>query len=64
MGSDHKPVFGIFRAEVRIIDPVKKAMMSRMLLESVTSTEHGQTLVDKLKETPLPQALGGSTRES
>lgn len=63
MGSDHKPVFGIFRAEVRIVDPVKKAVMSQMLLERVTSTEDGQTLVDKLKETPLSKALGESTRE-
>ena len=61
MGSDHKPVFGIFRAEVRIVDPVKKAVMSQMLLETVTSTEDGQSLVDKLKETPLSKALGEST---
>lgn len=57
-GSDHKPVFAIFRAEVRIIDPVKKAMMSRMLLESVNSSDHGELLVDKLKETILPKTLG------
>jgi len=58
-GSDHKPVFAIFRAEVRIVDPVKKAVMSRMLLESVKSIDHGELLVDKLKATPLPKALGG-----
>ena len=62
MGSDHKPVFGIFRAEVRIVDPVKKAVMSRMLLERVMSTEDGQSLMDKLKETPLSRTMGESTR--
>lgn len=58
--SKHRTtVFAIFRAEVRIVDPVKKAVMSRMLLESVKSIDHGELLVDKLKATPLPKALGG-----
>jgi hypothetical protein len=51
-------VFGIFRAEVRIIDPVKKAVVSRMLLESVVSTEPGELLADKLKEMTLPKTVG------
>ncbi|KAJ7284044.1 inositol polyphosphate phosphatase [Mycena rebaudengoi] len=33
-GSDHKPVFGIFRAAIRTIDVAKRAVLSRMLLQS------------------------------
>ncbi|KAI0677390.1 DNase I-like protein [Trametes maxima] len=47
-GSDHRPVFAIFRAEVRIIDHVKRAALSKLLLESVTSTAPGEKLDEKL----------------
>ncbi|KAG2013815.1 phosphatidylinositol phosphate phosphatase [Coprinopsis cinerea AmutBmut pab1-1] len=57
-GSDHKPVFAIFRAEVRIVDPVKKAMMSQLLLESVASTRPGEKLDEKLKTAVLPKFIG------
>ncbi|KAH6915044.1 phosphatidylinositol phosphate phosphatase [Coprinopsis sp. MPI-PUGE-AT-0042] len=57
-GSDHKPVFAIFRAEVRIIDSVKKAVLSQLLLESVASTQPGEKLDEKLKSTVLPKILG------
>lgn len=57
-GSDHKPVFAIFRAEVRIIDSVKKAVLSQLLLESVASTQPGEKLDEKLKSTVLPKLLG------
>ncbi|KAI0375801.1 inositol polyphosphate phosphatase [Pilatotrama ljubarskyi] len=46
--SDHRPVFAIFRAEVRIIDHVKRAALSKLLLESVTSTAPGEKLDEKL----------------
>ena len=42
------------RAEVRIIDPLKKANLSRMLLESVTSTAPGERLDEKLAALALP----------
>ncbi|TFK28875.1 phosphatidylinositol phosphate phosphatase [Coprinopsis marcescibilis] len=57
-GSDHKPVFAIFRAEVRIIDPVKKAVLSQVLLESVASTQPGETLDEKLRKAVLPKLVG------
>lgn len=41
-------VFAIFRAEVRIIDHVKRAALSKLLLESVTSTAPGEKLDEKL----------------
>ncbi|KAF7964976.1 hypothetical protein HWV62_1280, partial [Athelia sp. TMB] len=53
-GSDHRPVFALMRAEVRIIDPLKKANLSRMLLESVTSTAPGERLDEKLAALALP----------
>ena len=41
-------VFAIFRAEVRIIDHVKRASLSRLLLDNVTSTAPGEKLDEKL----------------
>lgn len=46
--SDHRPVFAIFRAEIRVIDHVKRAALSRLLLENVTSTAPGEKLDEKL----------------
>lgn len=42
------------RAEVRIIDPLKKTNLARMLLESVTSTVPGERLDEKLAALALP----------
>jgi hypothetical protein len=70
-GSDHKPglkrtrfsftsvnfdaVFAIYDAEVRIIDRVKKAALSQMLLESIiTFTEPGEMLDKKFANLVLP----------
>ncbi|KAF9534756.1 inositol polyphosphate phosphatase [Crepidotus variabilis] len=57
-GSDHKPVFAIFRAEIRVVDPVKKAALSRILLENVVSTEPGEVLDEKLARLTLPTETG------
>ncbi|KIY47483.1 DNase I-like protein [Fistulina hepatica ATCC 64428] len=48
MGSDHRPVFAIFRAAVRIIDAAKRTTLSKSLLDTVTSTASGEKLDDKL----------------
>ncbi|KAF9076927.1 inositol polyphosphate phosphatase [Rhodocollybia butyracea] len=53
-GSDHKPVFAVFRPNIRIIDPVKKAALSRLLLSSVLHTAPGEKLDDKLASMVLP----------
>ncbi|KAJ6628885.1 DNase I-like protein [Mycena sp. CBHHK59/15] len=53
-GSDHKPVFAIFRAAVRIIDVAKRAALSQMLLQSVVTTAPGEKLDDKLAALALP----------
>ncbi|PPR04035.1 hypothetical protein CVT24_010610 [Panaeolus cyanescens] len=58
-GSDHKPVFAIFRVEVRIIDPVKKAALSRILMENVISTGPGEKLDEKLANLTLPEDIDG-----
>ena len=47
-------VFATYRANVRIIDPVKKAALSRMLLEGVVSTQPGEKLDEKLANLSLP----------
>ncbi|KAI0346811.1 inositol polyphosphate phosphatase [Trametopsis cervina] len=47
-GSDHRPVFAIFRAEIRVIDHAKRASLSRLLLDNVTSTAPGEKLDEKL----------------
>ncbi|KZT13014.1 DNase I-like protein [Laetiporus sulphureus 93-53] len=46
--SDHRPVFSLFRAGIRIIDHVKRETLSRLLLENVTSTVPGEKLEEKL----------------
>ncbi|KAJ7180325.1 inositol polyphosphate phosphatase [Mycena crocata] len=57
-GSDHKPVFGIFRAAIRIIDVAKRTALSQLLLKSVTSTAPGEKLDDKLAALALPTTFG------
>lgn len=47
-------VFAIFRAEVRIIDAVKRAALSHLLLENITSTAPGEKLDEKLAGLFLP----------
>ncbi|KAF8639783.1 hypothetical protein AX17_001043 [Amanita inopinata Kibby_2008] len=63
-GSDHRPVYAIFRAEVRTIDALKRANLARLLLDTVTSAKLAGQLSDQLilmslKATPdtiqLPQ---------
>ncbi|KAH7930711.1 DNase I-like protein [Leucogyrophana mollusca] len=56
-GSDHRPVFALFRAEVRIIDVVKRAALSRLLMESTLSTSPGEKLDEKLAALMLPTHL-------
>ncbi|KAJ7498702.1 SacI homology domain-containing protein [Mycena latifolia] len=57
-GSDHKPVFGIFRAAVRIIDVAKRTALSQLLLRSVITTAPGEKLDDKLAALALPATFG------
>ncbi|KIK67838.1 hypothetical protein GYMLUDRAFT_68857 [Collybiopsis luxurians FD-317 M1] len=54
-GSDHKPVFAIFRPNVRIIDTVKRAALSRLLFDNVLHTAPGEKLDDKLATMTLPE---------
>jgi len=53
-GSDHRPVFASFRADVRIIDGVKRAALSRLLLESMSSTAPDGKLDEQLVSLALP----------
>jgi hypothetical protein len=53
-GSDHRPVFALFRSEVRIIDIVKRAALSRLLLENTLSATPGEKLDEKLASLVLP----------
>lgn len=41
-------MFAIFRAEVRVIDHTKRANLSHLLLDNVTSTAPGERLEEKL----------------
>lgn len=47
-------VFSLFRADVRIIDTVKRAALSKLLHESVVSTAPGEKLDEKLAAMTLP----------
>jgi synaptojanin len=42
------PVYAAFRATVHVIDHEKKAVLGRLLAESVASTAPGETLDEKL----------------
>ncbi|KXN89554.1 Inositol-1,4,5-trisphosphate 5-phosphatase 1 [Leucoagaricus sp. SymC.cos] len=57
-GSDHKPVFGIFRADIRVVDTVKKAALSQLLLENIVSTQPNENLDEKLAGVALPDSVG------
>jgi len=52
------PVFVIFRPNIRIIDQVKKATLSRLLLDTVIHTAPGEKLDDKLASMLLPDDFG------
>jgi len=47
-GSDHRPVFALFRAMVWIVDQAKRDGLARLLLENVTSTSADEKLDEKL----------------
>ncbi|KAI9574632.1 phosphatidylinositol phosphate phosphatase [Boletus coccyginus] len=53
-GSDHRPVFALFRTEVRIIDTVKRATLSRLLLETTLAAVPGEMLEEKIAALALP----------
>ncbi|KAF8631620.1 hypothetical protein AX15_002362 [Amanita polypyramis BW_CC] len=55
-GSDHRPVNAIFRAEIRVIDAVKRTNLFQLLLASVSLTEPGGNLVNQLALMSLPSA--------
>lgn len=57
MGVNLSAVFAIFRSEVRIIDVVKRATLSRLLLEGVMSAEPGEKLEEKLAAVVLPKDM-------
>jgi hypothetical protein len=46
--SDHRPVYALFRASVRIVDIAKRTALSQQLLRNVTSTAPGEKLEEKL----------------
>ncbi|THH12240.1 hypothetical protein EW145_g127 [Phellinidium pouzarii] len=65
MGSDHRPVFAIFRAEVRVVDAAKRNALHHLLLDSVLSTGPDEKLDEKLammtlsddpEDLPLPSS--------
>jgi hypothetical protein len=47
-------VFALFRANVRMIDTVRRATLFRLLLESIISTESWEHLDEKLASLALP----------
>ena len=49
-------VYAVFRAEIRVIDAVKRANLSRLLLASVNLTEPGEKLAERLALMSLPMA--------
>ncbi|KDN51231.1 hypothetical protein RSAG8_00860, partial [Rhizoctonia solani AG-8 WAC10335] len=46
--SDHRPIYAIFHATVRVIDVAKKDALQSQLLEELIHTNSGQTLDQKL----------------
>jgi len=48
LGSDHRPVYAIFNALVRVIDGAKREALRRLLLENVMSTSPNEKLDEKL----------------
>ncbi|KAG9317505.1 inositol polyphosphate phosphatase [Chiua virens] len=53
-GSDHRPVFAFFRTKVRVIDTVKRAALSRLILETSLAATPGEVLEEKLAALALP----------
>ncbi|PVF99952.1 DNase I-like protein [Serendipita vermifera] len=46
--SDHRPVYALFRAEVRIVDQAKRSVLQKSLLQQITSTSSSEKLDEKL----------------
>jgi len=55
-GSDHRPVFGIYKCDVLIVDAAKKTALQEALLRGLTSTEGTEKLESKLSATVLRDA--------
>ncbi|KIK93453.1 hypothetical protein PAXRUDRAFT_145071 [Paxillus rubicundulus Ve08.2h10] len=53
-GSDHRPVFALFRTEVRIVDTVKRAALSSLLLETRLASAPGEKFDEKVAALALP----------
>ncbi|KAN0097411.1 SacI homology domain containing protein [Tylopilus felleus] len=53
-GSDHRPVFALFRTEVRIVDTVKRASISRLLRETALAAAPGEMHEEKIEALALP----------
>ncbi|KAG8769922.1 inositol polyphosphate 5-phosphatase, partial [Serendipita sp. 398] len=48
-GSDHRPVYALFRAEVQIVDHAKRKALQKKLLQAVTATGPDEKLDEKLQ---------------
>ncbi|KAL5636707.1 hypothetical protein ACGC1H_000616 [Rhizoctonia solani] len=48
--SDHRPIYAIFHATVRVIDTAKKDALQTQLLQELMHTNSGQTLDQKLSK--------------
>lgn len=53
-------MFGLFKADICIIDVVKRAALSKLLLDNVSSTAPGQTLDEKLASLALHLDVNGN----
>ncbi|KAF7332240.1 Inositol polyphosphate phosphatase [Mycena kentingensis (nom. inval.)] len=56
-GSDHKPVFGMLRSTVRIVDITKREGLKQLLLRSVLASAPGDEMDEKLAALALPLEL-------
>jgi len=46
--SDHRPIFAVFQAEIRVVDAGKKVALSSLLLDGVKNAIPGDRLEEKL----------------
>ena len=61
--SDHRPVYSVFTATVREIDEVKKAQITKSIIQEIRKSGPKDGIIDERVERGLRGGVGGLVKE-
>jgi hypothetical protein len=61
--SDHRPVYSVFTATVREIDEVKKAKITKSIVQEIRKSGPKDGIIDERVERGLRGGVGGLVKE-